>query len=157
MSGFWNENYGHIYPTLKVLLANEMINIVERGKNDNKIKYQITEKGREELTRWLLNETEQQPVRSEFILKFIFSSNQSYAQIEKMMLDYKSIYVKKIEKYQETINKMQEGDANISTERSRFLYAILRRGILSSQAVIDWCNETLQELKTKTTDENTSC
>lgn len=145
LTGFWNENYGHIYPTLKVLSDKGMISTVEQQESDGKIQYQITEKGKEELNCWLLENTEPQPMRSEFMLKFIFSSNQSSEQIKKMLMDYKALHEKKIEKYQEMLEKLQNGEPSITPERKRFLRAVLRRGVLSDQAVIDWCEETLGE------------
>ncbi|MDF2885863.1 MAG: hypothetical protein K0R23_248 [Lacrimispora sp.] len=141
--GFWNENFGHIYPTLKKMLSDELVEIDTSENNEKKILYRITPKGRLELESWLTEETELQPMRSEFMLKLLFSSGQPKEHIIKMLEDYKQIHVKKQEKYLAMQHDLEQGIEEISKERSRFLKAMLRRGILSCEATICWCNETM--------------
>ncbi len=146
LSGFWNENFGHIYPTLKRLLKEEMIEIISTEK-DKKVLYGITEKGKEELKTWLIADTVQQPVRSEFMLKLLFSSNQPVEKIIQMMKNYKEIYVENRMKYLKMQAELEQGIKEVAEERCFFLNAVLRRGILSSEAVIQWCDETIEELE----------
>lgn len=143
LSGFWNENFGHIYPTLKKMLIDGLVEIVESETSEKKIQYQITPKGQTELDAWLMEDTEIQPMRSEFMLKLLFSSNQPKKHIIKMLEDYKQIHVRKLEKYLDMQHDLEQGIEEITTERSRFLKAMLRRGVLSCQATIDWCDETI--------------
>ena len=56
LSGFWNENFGHIYPTLKKMIESGLIENVPGEVEDRKIKYAITEKGKGELKKWLSEE-----------------------------------------------------------------------------------------------------
>lgn len=144
LSGFWNENFGHIYPTLKKMLAEELVEIVANETNEKKIMYQITPKGRMELEIWLVEETQLQPMRSEFMLKLLFSSDQPKEHIIKMLEDYKQIHVNKREKYLAMQNDLKKGIEEISKDRALFFNAILRRGILSCEATICWCNETIE-------------
>lgn len=146
LSGFWNENFGHIYPTLKMMLRDGMIEIVSREKNERKIKYGITEKGKKELEAWLLEETVQQPMRSEFLLKLLFSNSQPREQVIHMLENYKKLHEKNLEKYLEMQTNIEQGNQDISKERVSFVKAVLRRGIISSEAVIRWCDETIEEL-----------
>ncbi len=147
LSGFWNENFGHIYPTLKMMLEDGMIEIVFREQNEKKVRYGITEKGKQELETWLLEETMQQPVRSEFMLKLLFSSSQPRDNVFRMLENYKELHEKNIEKYLEMQKDLERGIQEISKERARFIKAVLRNGIISSEAVIHWCNETIEELQ----------
>lgn len=147
LSGFWNENFGHIYPTLKKMLEDGMIEVVFREENEKKVRYGITEKGKQELETWLLEETMQQPVRSEFMLKLLFSSSQPRENVIGMLEKYKEMHDKNIEKYQEMQKKLDQGIEEISKERVCFVRAVLRRGIISSEAVIRWCEETIEELQ----------
>lgn len=146
LSGFWNENFGHIYPTLKKMLEDEMIEIIFKEKGERKVQYGITEKGKQELEAWLLEETIQQPVRSEFMLKLLFSSSQPKENVIHMLEDYKKAYQENVEKYMEMEANLKQGIPEISGERSFFLEAVLRRGIITGEAVIHWCNETIDEL-----------
>lgn len=147
LSGFWNENFGHIYPTLKKMLEDGMIEVVSTEKNERKVRYGITEKGKQELKTWFLEETVQQPVRSEFMLKLLFSSSQPKENVIRMLEEYKELHEKKIEKYLEMQKNLEQGIQEISKERAIFLEAVLRRGIISDEAIIRWCDETIDKLK----------
>ncbi len=147
LSGFWNENFGHIYPTLKMMLDAGMIEIVFREKNEKKVRYGITEKGKQELDTWLLEETMQQPIRSEFMLKLLFSSSQPRKHVLRMLENYKELHQKNIKKYLEMQKDLEQGIQEISKDRSCLIKAILRKGIISSEAVIYWCDETLEEMR----------
>ncbi len=145
LSGFWNENFGHIYPTLKMMRENGMIEIVSGEENEKKIRYGITEKGKQELETWLLEETMQQPIRSEFMLKLLFSSSQPRENVMRMLEDYRELHKKNIEKYLRMQKDLEEGIQEISKDRISLINAILRNGIISSEAVIHWCDETIKE------------
>ncbi len=147
LSGFWNENFGHIYPTLKMMLKAGMIEIVFREKNEKKVLYGITEKGKQELETWLLEETVQQPIRSEFMLKLLFSSSQPRENVIRMLKEYKELHEKNIEKYLGMQKDLEQGIREISKERVCFIKAVLRKGIISGEAVISWCDETIEELQ----------
>ncbi|MBP1755222.1 MAG: hypothetical protein H6Q59_1620 [Firmicutes bacterium] len=147
LSGFWNENFGHIYPTLKMMLEDGMIEIASGEINEKKVRYGITEKGKRELETWLLEDTMQQPVRSEFMLKLLFSSNQPKENVIRMLESYKEIHEKNMEKYLGMLKDLEHGIQEISKERAGFIKAVLRRGILSGEATIRWCNETIEEMQ----------
>ncbi|NLL76431.1 MAG: PadR family transcriptional regulator [Clostridiales bacterium] len=147
LSGFWNENFGHIYPTLKKMLEDGMIEIVYKEKNEKKIRYGITPKGKRELEAWFLEETMQQPIRSEFMLKLLFSSSQPRENVIRMLENYKERHEENIEKYLRMQEDLKQGIQEISKERFLFINAILRKGIISNEAVIHWCDETIEELQ----------
>jgi DNA-binding PadR family transcriptional regulator len=116
LSVFWNENFGHIYPTLKKMLNDGVIEIVFKERNEKKIRYGITEKGKQELEKWLLEETMQQPIRSEFMLKLLFSSSQSGQNVIRMIEDYKELHEKNMEKYLGMQKDLEQGIQEISKE-----------------------------------------
>lgn len=147
LSGFWNENFGHIYPTLKRMLEDGMIKIILGEPNEKKVLYGITEKGKQELDKWLLEETVQQPVRSEFMLKLLFSSDRPREDVVQMLKTYKETHEKDLLKYQGMLKDLEQGIKEISKERSGFIKATLRRGILTGEAVIRWCDETMEDLR----------
>jgi DNA-binding PadR family transcriptional regulator len=146
LSGFWNENFGHIYPTLKKMQTDGVVEVATDVKNEKKIQYRITSRGKQELEEWLLEETELQPVRSEFMLKLLFSSNQPKENILEMLEKYKKVHTEKLEKYLLMQTDLEKETKEISRERERFVRSILRSGILSCEATIRWCNETIEEM-----------
>ncbi|MDD4096298.1 MAG: hypothetical protein PHP22_08685, partial [Oscillospiraceae bacterium] len=109
------------------------------------VRYAITEKGRMEYEAWLLEETVQQPARSEFMLKLLFSSSLPRQKVVGMLEDYKTLHEKNVGKYR-AMQKDLEQSKSIAPERVPFLNAVLRRGILSGEAVIRWCDETIGDL-----------
>jgi DNA-binding PadR family transcriptional regulator len=147
LSGFWNENFGHIYPTLKMMLEDGMIEIFFKEQNEKKVRYGITEKGKQELETWLFEETMQQPVRSEFMLKLLFSSSQPRENVVRMLENYRELHEKNMEKYFGMLKDLEQGVQEISKERVRFIKAVLRSGIISSEGFIQWCNETIEEMQ----------
>ena len=146
LSGFWNENFGHIYPTLKKMVDEKMIAVVSKEESDKKICYEITEKGRQHLKEWLLEETMQQPVRSEFMLKLLFSSSLPIENTIQMLEKYKKEFILKKDNYLVMQDNIQSGLVEVTRERACFLNAMVRRGILSAQATIQWCDETIEEM-----------
>lgn len=145
ISGFWHENFGHIYPTLKELEQEGCIRQLFGEKDSRKIQYEITDEGKYELLNWLQEETLIQPVRSEFMLKFLFSSQFPSGKVIEMLKKYKKRQEEELGKYRDMEKGLEDGMPEISPERKRFLKATLRRGILTSQASIIWCDETMME------------
>ncbi|MDF2514511.1 MAG: hypothetical protein K0S04_4377 [Herbinix sp.] len=128
------------------MLADGIVEIETNVKNEKKIQYRITLRGKQELEKWLLEETELQPVRSEFMLKLLFSSNQPRENVIQILEKYKKIHTKKLEKYLLMQSDLEKGIEEISSERVRFVRATLRSGILSCEATISWCDETIEEM-----------
>ena len=52
-----------------------------------------------------------------------------------------------MEKYLEKLNDLEHGIEVISKGRVSFIKAVLRKGIISSEAVIRWCDETIEDLQ----------
>src|SRR5579859_5397507 len=71
VANFWNESYGQIYPILKQL-NDEGLTTSQAEKQAGKPEryvYTITDKGREELRRWLTEPIEYSVERNELLLK----------------------------------------------------------------------------------------
>ncbi|HWR24186.1 MAG TPA: PadR family transcriptional regulator [Feifaniaceae bacterium] len=77
VSHFWNVGFGQIYPTLKELSAEGLVQKKEcpSAKGPNKIVYSITQKGREALLGWLQLPEEKEYTRYELLLKLFFSAS----------------------------------------------------------------------------------
>jgi PadR family transcriptional regulator, regulatory protein AphA len=71
---FWGESYGQIYPALKRLVAEKLIEPVKAkpvGRKRRQV-YAITESGRKSLRQWLALPFHNDPPRNEFLLKLFF-------------------------------------------------------------------------------------
>lgn len=152
ISNFWNENFGHIYPVLNSLLEEGCIEKKEEETSSRKKEYYITDRGKDEFIKWLTEPVEYQPVRSEFMLKLTFSNHLSKEVILVMLSDYRQRHENKLKQLKKMEYSLNQGISEISTERIVYLSAPLRFGILSAEAAITWCNETIKALN----DENTA-
>ena len=72
---FWGESYGQIYPTLKRLAGEGLIEPVPSTSTGRKPRqeYSITPAGRECLQHWLALPYRHDPPRDEFLLKLFFA------------------------------------------------------------------------------------
>lgn len=146
LTHFWNENFGHLYPVLKQLLSEGVIVKSDDASDSRKIIYSISEKGRQEFMEWLMKSPEYQPARSEFLLKLSFSNIQPIENTIQMIMDYRKMHLERLDKYLDMEKFLQE-DASISGHSQKpYIKAPLRYGILSTRAVIEWCDEVVAML-----------
>ncbi len=149
ISNIWNENYGHIYPMLKSLEEEGVIMQLPRNEMERKNKYAITEAGQRELINWLEEETISQPVRSEFMLKFLFSSNLNKDKVLQMLANYREEQNRNLLKNKRMLEELNREIKEVSSERELYLRATLHRGIISLEGSLRWCDETIQDFKHK--------
>lgn len=147
ISNIWNENFGHIYPVLKNMSQKGLIEQQDSNEATRRKEYKITKLGLEEFYNWLIEPTHVTPTRSEFMLKFLFSSNLPTENIIKMLEEYKKHHIKKHIELSKTEEELKRGNDNIRKERTLFLIASLRYGILSAESGIKWCDEVISMLQ----------
>lgn len=152
ISNFWNENFGHIYPVLNRMAEEGFIKTVDNNASLRKKEYEITEKGKEEFLNWLLEPVTYQPIRSEFFLKFTFSSHLPKDNILTMLQEYKERHQLKLKQYEEMEKYFEQQEKDILPEREIFLYAPLHHGVLTARATIAWCDEIIGCFKNKESD-----
>ncbi|WP_455382426.1 PadR family transcriptional regulator [Salinispira pacifica] len=74
---FWSESFGQIYPELKLLAAEKLIEVLpdsSRPAKRAKIRYGVTESGRRVLRDWLREPAETETNRYEVLLKVYFGA-----------------------------------------------------------------------------------
>ena len=71
---FWQESYGQLYPTLRRLAAERLIEAraARGGPGRAGATYQVTARGRDALAAWLARPPAVEPVRNELLLKVFF-------------------------------------------------------------------------------------
>lgn len=70
----WNAGHSQIYPELKRMTADGLIEVVDEGSRGSKV-YGVTEAGREELRRWMFSPLGDSPPRNEFVLRLFMLSS----------------------------------------------------------------------------------
>ena len=73
---FWDAGFGQIYPGLKTLEGKGFVQCRSSAGNagPERITYSITDRGREELVKWLSLPVEKEQTRYEILLKLFFGS-----------------------------------------------------------------------------------
>jgi PadR family transcriptional regulator AphA len=146
IANVWHENYGHIYPVLKSMLANGLIELETESSNDERKKiYKITDKGREEFLSWLSEPVQYTPMRSEFMLKFLFSNLISENERRKLLSDYQKRHENKLVEYRNIEKQIHASCEGVRTDRVKYLAASVRYAILSAEAALKWCEEVKRD------------
>lgn len=142
---FWNENFGHIYPILKNL---EKDGLVERltSEADNyhaKNVFSLTAAGKKEFLKWLSESPEEPPVRNEMLLKLFFGRQSGLHEVESMIMAER----KKNEELLTTYSEIAKRTSAEESEDCSYWNFTLKFGIRKSEMIISWCDETLASLR----------
>ncbi|MEQ8192004.1 MAG: PadR family transcriptional regulator [Candidatus Eremiobacterota bacterium] len=148
LGNFWSESYGQIYPVIKQLteegFARREAIETREGKPARHV-YTITEKGREKLRSWLVEPAEPQKERVEVLLKLFFGKEVPVTENIKHLQRFKDENSALLEKYSAIEGCLKKEYVN----EAGFPYwlSTVRCGIKVSSAMIEWCNETIEDLK----------
>jgi len=146
---FWNENYGHIYPVLQKMEQENLITKEVKqteGRPDKNI-FSITQKGKEELEEWLMLPIEQQPTRSELLLKIFLSKDIPVENIVEKIKKRKDDCERDLQKYSEIEELFNSGKIQADKKSLVLWTSTINYGRKGEEAQIKWCNETLEELE----------
>jgi DNA-binding PadR family transcriptional regulator len=144
---FWQENYAQIYPMLKQLTKEGLTTShveVQEGKPDRYV-YTLTDKGREELQRWLAEPVDYQIYRSELLLKLFFGEQIPRPVSEQHVRQYR-------ERMLQLVHVLDGIEANLKEHLSDnpsapYWLITISYGRHNARASIDWCDETLAALE----------
>ncbi|MFC4558406.1 PadR family transcriptional regulator [Virgibacillus kekensis] len=144
---FWKISYGQIYPTLKLIVEEELATVrssAQEGKPVRK-EYYLTPKGEEALRDWLEKPIEQAPVeRNEMLLKLFFGRHQSKESTLLHLNDYK----KKLENRYQTYSSIEQMISTHEQNQQDATYWLftLDYGKRITKAAIDWCESTIKQI-----------
>lgn len=148
LNHFWKISYGQIYPTLKLIVDEGLATVStsaaesKPGKNE----YTLTSKGEEVLKNWLEEPIEQIPIeRNEVLLKLFFGRHQSTEITLAQLQEYKQKLETRYATYM-SIEHYITADKDKGEDTSYWLFT-LDFGKRVTQAAIDWCTFTLEQLK----------
>lgn len=146
---FWNENYGHIYPVLQKMEEEGLITkeVKQAEGRPAKNVYSITQKGREELDDWLVLPIEQQPVRSELLLKIFLSKDIPVEAIIEKIKKTKEDCERNLEKYSEIEELFISGKIKADKKNLVLWSSTVSYGRIGEEAQIKWCEETIKALE----------
>jgi PadR family transcriptional regulator AphA len=144
---FWSESYGQIYPGLKRLAADGLVEKKtqrNKGKPDRHL-YSITAEGREQLSEWLKVPVPESVARNEMLLKLFFGAQASPAISREHVTAHMKIHQQALKVYTATAKQLKRDEAD--DPQLPFWLMTLNYGRHHSGAVLRWCKETLEELE----------
>ena len=144
---FWNESYGQIYPELRRMAAEGLVDVRQetaRGKPARNV-YTLTPKGREALDDWLSTAAEPSPYRIELLLKLFFGRQADPATSRSQVLRFQQEQRRLLERYQ-AIERQLEAEAGASPDQPYWLMT-LSYGQHLARALLAWSEETLNKLE----------
>jgi DNA-binding PadR family transcriptional regulator len=142
---FWGESYGQLYPTLKRLAAEGLIEPsgVEGPKRAQA--YSITDAGRACLQEWLAVPFREDPPRDEFLLKLFFGVNAG----PEIAIGQLNDFQQRARKLLATLQEMNKLAAKQNKQHPGFPYWMLtlEYGLAQVNAALDWSDRAAAELR----------
>jgi DNA-binding PadR family transcriptional regulator len=153
---FWGESYGQIYPTLKRLVAEGLIEAsgsATAGKKRRQT-YALTDAGRVCLREWLAQPFQNDPPRNEFMLKLFFGHEAApgVALVHVRELNERNRrMLATMEGIEKMANAYQSKDPNLP-----YWMLTLGLGLAMTRAALDWGESALAELAAMDAAESTT-
>lgn len=148
VSNFWSESFGQIYPALRRLTEDSLIERRDTASQGGRPRhvYSINDRGRAELAAWLREPTEPPAVRMELLLKLFFGTRSDRATNREQIRAYREAMTRDLEHYR----KISEGLQRERADEPDLPYWLLtlRFGERDHAAHIAWCDEALAVLDT---------
>jgi len=148
MSFFWQESYGQIYPELNLMLKEGLLNSQEDNESDNrgKIRYSISESGKQVFNDWMAEEYEKDTVRSEALLKFFLANDNNKSDVlhhlQKFYLQNNEL-LELYERFRESLNGFED------VHNHKYILHMLELGVQQQKLYCEWSSSYINELKEK--------
>lgn len=130
----WSAKHSQIYPELKKLTDDGLIEIAELGARGRKT-YAVTASGREQLRRWLMSPPPASGVRNEFVLRLFLLSSLARPDAEQILHETLAFAEQQIELLQSEFAVTVAGFGSPSGGAPGMAAQF---GILSYRALAEW-------------------
>ena len=144
---FWSESYGRIYPLLKELTQEGLIaqqrGTKTSGRPERQV-YSVIPAGEAALKQWLEHSPRNESPRSELLLKLFFCDHVAPEASAQHVRERKQLEEKNLAIYEQTARHIQR---QYPTHPGLpYWLMTLSFGRHRSQALVAWCDETLETL-----------
>ena len=143
---FWGESYGQIYPSLKRLASEGLIEACKPASAPKKRRqeYALTEAGRASLREWLALPFQNDPPRNEFLLKLFFGREAAPGVATAHVRELQERNRRMLAMLQ-GIEAMAQRDLSQNPNKPYWMLT-LGLGMKLTQAALEWGEAALQEL-----------
>ena len=150
VANFWKESYGQIYPLLRILVAEGLatMSIEKQLGRPDRHTYAITGKGFEELQRWLMEPVKDQVGRIEIALKLFFGHQVKVADNIRQVEHFREMRDRELK----ALTAIEERLKAELADKPNLPYMLMTvsYGQHVTQALLQWCEETLSLLSKMT-------
>jgi DNA-binding PadR family transcriptional regulator len=144
---FWRESYGQIYPSLKRLAAEGLVEKKterKKGRPERNV-FSLTQAGRQRLKAWLKLPVQQvETPRSELLLKIFFGEHISAEVNRQHVKAFVEVHEGALKHYAATEKQLKREEAN--DPQLPYWLMTLNFGRHRSEAFVKWGRETLKRL-----------
>jgi DNA-binding PadR family transcriptional regulator len=146
IGNFWSESYGQIYPALKRLAAEGLVEKkTERQKGrPARYVYSLTEEGWERLREWLAIPARAEVPRNDLLLKLFFGTHAPAGANRENVAAFVALHEEALARYAEIARDLKRRKKE--DPRADFWQMTLSYGRHHSTAMVAWGRETLKEL-----------
>jgi DNA-binding PadR family transcriptional regulator len=147
IGNFWQESFGQIYPALRRMEAEGLIQssgAAENGNGSRRV-YSLTEAGQTRLRDWLELPCDRQVMRDELLLKLFAGSKAPAGSLESHVRAYRDLVAEDLRRYREVEKRLPE--AQSGNPELPYIMMTLRQGLLKAEALLRWSEQTIDELR----------
>jgi DNA-binding PadR family transcriptional regulator len=146
---FWNESFGQIFPALKRLAKQGLIEETDSGAEGGHSRklYRATPSGVAALQNWLALPVEKETYRLEILLKLYFSTYADPGVMLRHLAAFEESHLRQLEilnLFQKELEGILDADEN-----HREILRVIDCGQKVNRAYLDWSRETMEYLEKK--------
>jgi PadR family transcriptional regulator, regulatory protein AphA len=141
---FWSESFGQIYPILRTLSAEGLVE-ADAVAGERRRPYHITDAGREALARWLAQPPAMEIGRVEVLLKLIFAGEAPPEATHAHLQVVRAEHAQRLAQYEQVARRL---DTELASRAETVYWRLtLDYGRRVSEALVAWCDAAEQTLR----------
>ena len=148
---FWNATLPQIYRTLKQMEKQDWLTVSiehQDGKPSRKV-YQVTDQGRAEFQRWLMETPEIPELRNAMLIKIFFGRQMDSSQFVSHLRQWREYHAGLLQRYEDEIVPLVDhyADRTGASKDVPYWTLTLEFGRRQAKMVVDWCDEALRQMR----------
>ena len=147
---FWPADQSQIYRTLARLTEKNLVameKIPQQDRPDRKV-YHITDNGREQLMRWLIESAQMDEPRSAALIQVFFAGILTDEEILVKFEAFALILRQVLERYDKVPDQLGPFQQDITSPREHFFWMLtLENGNRSMRANLEWAESVIERIK----------
>lgn len=151
---FWNASLSQIYRTLGQMQKDGWLSFIvehQEGKPSRKI-YQLTDKGKVELHKWLTTPPEFPQTKNTLLVKLFFGNQTDKKDMIANLRQWRQHYTEFLEMMEKNIcpQATQYADELDSRDDAQFWMLAADYGMRNARMVVEWCDASLSVIEKNT-------